>query len=505
MAGLSVLMALSPAVAAPPAAGWLGAGEVTTIAPSTTRAGSVDDVIRYINRQREALHLPGVAVVVLHGGRALVSRGFGVAGPDGRAVTAATPFLLGSTSKQFTGLMVQQLIAQGRLSLDTTVHEVLPWFGTGSDGLSRVTVRQLLNHSSGLSTRSGLAQWGWRFGRADSIVAGVRAITEADLTAAPGARFEYSNSNYDILGAIVEVVMKEPYAQAFDELVVAPLRLISTTADLRHPPPGLAAGYYVWFGGRPAVTPAPQVPSAVPSAMIVSTADDLTRVVQAQLGTIDPLGRALAASRTPLLRVNEYAQYASGWWVRPLWELHADDENPTDASLPSCIEHDGQTDRSMSYLLVCPSLGLGVVALANAGQGPDFELWSRFHSGLVHAVLGTPPGTFAPDPVIRYATEIFVGVPLLLSLTLASQVRAVRRRRRVFWWSVPPILLGVGALWLGYFYAPGKGGGSPVHGIWSAVPDLATSTIAGTLLTLTSLGVVGLAQRRRAARLSSCV
>ncbi len=429
-----------------------------------------------------------------------MSQGFGVAGPDGPAVTADTPFRLGSTSKQFTGLMIQQLIAQGRLSLDTTVHEVLPWFGTGSDDRSRVTVRQLLDHSSGLSTRAGLAQWGWRFGRADSIAAGVRAITEADLTAAPGARFEYSNSNYDILGAIVEEVMREPYARAFDELVAAPLSLSSTTADLGHPPPGLAAGYYDWFSGLPAVTPAPQIPSAVPSAMIVSTAHDMARVVQAHLGTDDRLGPVLAAARVPLLRVNEYAQYASGWWVRPLWELHPSDENPTDASLPSCIEHDGQTDRSMSYLLVCPSLGLGVVALANVGQGPDSDLWARFHSGLVHTVLGTPPGTFAPDPVIRYATVIFVGVPLLLSLALAAQVRAVRRRRRVFRWSVPAILLGGGAAWLGYFYAPQKGGGIPVHAVWSAVPDLATSTLAGTLLTLTSLVVLGLEGRRRAAR-----
>ena len=159
----------------------------------------------------------------------------------------------------------------------------------------------------------------------------------------------------------------------------------------------------------------------------------------------------------------------------------------------------------MSYLLVCPALGLGVVALANAGQGPDSQLWAQFHGGLVHAVLGTPPGTFAVDPVIRYTTVIFVGVPLLLSLTLAAQVRAVRRRRHVFWWSVPAILLGVGALWLGYVYAPGRGDGSPVHAIWSAVPDLAASTLSGTLLTLTSLVVLGLALRRRAARPSSCV
>ena len=495
IAGLCVLLTAAQAGATALVSGGLGAAGPAMIAASTPGVGSADDVARYVNRQRDVLHLPGVAVVVLSDGRPLVSQGFGVAGPGGPPVTAETPFLLGSTSKQFTGLMVQRLILEGHLSMDTTVHEVLPWFGTGSDELSRVTVRELLTHSSGLSTPTGRAPWGWRFGRPDSIAAGVRAITEADLTAAPGDRFEYSNSNYDILGAIIEAVMKEPYTRAFDELVVAPLSLRSTTADLGHPPPGLAAGYYVWLGALPAVTPAPQVPSAVPSSMVVSTASDLARVLQDHLGSGDPgpLGPALAAARAPLRRVDAYAQYASGWWVRPLWELHAGNENPTDSGLASCIEHDGLTDRSMSYLLACPALGLGVVALTNAGQGPDPDLWWRFHNGLVHAVLGTPPGTFAPDPVIRYASVIILGVPLVLLLALAAQVRAVRRRRHVIAWSVPAVLLGVGALWLGYVYAPGRADGGPVHAMWSTVPDLAVSSIVGTLLALTSLVVLGVA------------
>lgn len=506
IAGLAALLAASPA-GATAVASRLGSEVPTTPASSTPATGSADDVVRYVSRQRDELHLPGIAIVVLRNGRPLVSRGFGEAAPGGPAVTTDTPFVLGSTSKQFTGLMVQRLILQRRLSMETTVHEVLPWFGTGGDGLSRITVRELLTHSSGLSTRAGLGQSGWRFGRADSITGGARAIAGSDLTAAPGERFEYSNSNYDILGAVVEGVMKEPYARALDELVVTPLSLSSTTADLGHPPPGLAAGYYVWFGSLPAVTPAAQVPSSVPSASIVSTASDLARVVAAHLGRGDPvpLGPALAAARAPRCRVDGYAQYASGWFVRPLWELHPGDENPTDASLASCIEHDGQSDRSMSYLLTCPDLGLGVVALANAGQGPDRDLWARFHDGLVHAVLGTTPGTFVTDPVTRYATTIFLGVPLMLLVALTAQVRAVRRRRRMFGWSAPAVLLGVGALWLGYIYAPGRAGEAPVSAMWSSVPDLGVSTVVGTLLTLTSLLVLGVAVLRAATRRSRCV
>ncbi|MEO6879823.1 MAG: serine hydrolase domain-containing protein [Mycobacteriaceae bacterium] len=500
IASLCVLLVASPVRAIAFASGGLGASRAPVTAASTPELGSAADIARFVNQQRDVLHLPGMAVVVFRDGRQLTSQGFGVAAPGGPPVTARTPFLLGSTSKQFTGLMVQRLILDGRLSLDTTVHEVLPWFGTDGDGLSRVTVRELLTHSSGLSTGAGLTQWGWRVNRADSIEAGARAITQADVTASPGERFEYSNTNYDILGAVIEGVTKQSYARAFDELVVAPLHLSATTADLGHPPSGLAAGYYVWLGRFPAVTPAPQVPSSVPSARIVSTASDLARVIQAHLSSSEtvPLGSALAAARAPLLRVNEYSQYASGWWVRPLWELHTGDEDPTNASLASCVEHDGQMERSMSYLLACPSLGLGVVALANAGQGPDSGLWGRFHDGLVHVVLGTPPGTYTPDLVVRYTTVIVLGVPVVLFLALVAQARAVRRGRHLVRWSVPALLLGVGALWLGYVYAPSRAGDIPVYAMWSSVPDLAMSTIAGTVLTLTSLLVMGVAARMRA-------
>lgn len=493
IAALCVLLTASPASALADAS--TGLDEVPRRGPSVSpRAGggSADDVERYVSRQRDELLVPGMAVVVIRDGLPLVSRGFGVADPGGRPATAETPFLLGSTSKQFTGLIVQRLILEGRLSLETTVSDVLPSFGAGSQELSRVTVRDLLSHSSGLSTSTGRAQWGWRFERAGSIAAGASAIDGADVTAPPGARFEYSNSNYDILGAVIEAVTQQPFARAFDDLVSEPLGLRATSADLGRPPPDLAAGYYVWFGRLPVVTPAPRVPSAVPSSMVVSTASDLSRVVESHLGAGGPgtLDSALAAARAPLVRVDLYAEYASGWWVRPLWELNDRNENADDVSLASCVEHEGLTDRSMSYLLACPALGFGIVALANAGQGPDTDRWWRFHDGLVHAVLGTAPRPLAPDAVIRYAPAVFLGVPVAMALLLAGQVRAARRRKHAMAWSVLAAAFGVGALWLGYVYAPGRADGDPVHAMWSTVPDLAVSTIVGTLLAFTSFAVL---------------
>ncbi|WP_385898464.1 serine hydrolase domain-containing protein [Tessaracoccus sp. O5.2] len=102
--------------------------------------------------QRSAdLRLAGVAVVVVRDGDVYEESYLGTSG-GGRPVTADTPFVLGSTSKQFTGLAVQRLIADGRLALDTTVAEVLPDVEADGD-VGRMSVRQLLTHTSGLCCR----------------------------------------------------------------------------------------------------------------------------------------------------------------------------------------------------------------------------------------------------------------------------------------------------------------------------------------------------------------
>jgi CubicO group peptidase (beta-lactamase class C family) len=86
-------------------------------------------------------------------------RGFGAAEPGGQAVTPDTPFMLASTSKELTALAVMQLVELRRLDLDAAVRAYLPWFATADRELSdRITVRQLLNQTSGLSTLTGLLE-----------------------------------------------------------------------------------------------------------------------------------------------------------------------------------------------------------------------------------------------------------------------------------------------------------------------------------------------------------
>lgn len=363
--------------------------------------------------------------------------------PGGPGVTLKTPFALGSISKQFTALAIQQLISQRHLALSEHVGALLPELGGSNSLFSAVTVAQLLSHTSGISERAGLEEFNpWPV--VTSIRDETRRVLQGKPTSAPGGHFEYSNANYTLLGAVIEKVTGRSFEEALQVLVLAPLGLTSTTSDLELARSnGLAAGYYNWFGIYRAITPGAMWPMGAPSAFITSTASDLTHLLQVQLGESAGIATAtLANARAPLTRVNQYSQYASGWYVRPFWELHDNDENSTDPSLPTLWEHSGSTERSMSYLAFAPSLGLGVVVLSNYGLGTDQDKLSRFTEALLHNIVGTSDTPATVDPLIAAAPLIMIGLPILQLMMLAWLIFAAARPRRSRTGRWLPLLVG---------------------------------------------------------------
>lgn len=474
------------------------AQEPLTPAPAAaSRWATPSEIGDFVERRAAELRLAGLAVVVVLDGEVYHESYLGTAGA-GRPVTRETPFVLGSTSKQFTALAVQRLISDGRLSLETRLGDVLPAGPTGR-GLGGVTIRELLGHTSGLSTTTGLGQWGWSPGRPDSIGANAQALDLTTPAPHPGA-YAYSNSNYDLLGAVVEQATGEPFQSAMATLVYQPLGLTHTSAT---PTPGavdgVATGHHPWLELFTTPTPCPCTPGAVPSAFQVSSAGDLTRLVGAHLGSVttELPDAVLDATREPLVTVDAYSQYGSGWVVRPLWELldRVGDPlatTPDGAPLPTCVDHLGSTYRSQSYLLACPTLGFGIVAVTNTGAGLDTTRWARFQSELTHVVLGTPPPPPSFNPVEANAALVVLGALLVQALTV---VPVLARRRG-------PVRSAVGVagatvslvLWWGY--APARlGCRVPLASLWAAAPELGMATLVSTALAAVALGVV-IARRR---------
>ena len=181
--------------------------------------------------------IPGAGLAIVHDGKLVVARGYGVADvADHRPVEPTTPFLIASVSKSITAATVLALLQQGRLHLDDKVFEILndiqpPPHGKEDPRIRDITVRELLYHAGGWDRRvSGDPM---TFGDRIEHALGVEPpVSPRDLTRymlgqpldfAPGTRTAYSNFGYMLLGMIIERVTGQQYAPFVQATTLAPM------------------------------------------------------------------------------------------------------------------------------------------------------------------------------------------------------------------------------------------------------------------------------------------
>lgn len=503
------VLALVAGFVASLAGGAVASSAVSRVATPPTGVASASEIDAFVQKQRAELKLSGLAVVVLSQGSVVFDGAYGDAAPGGPAVTLDTPFVLGSTSKQLTGLAIQQLISQGKLSLDDTVGMLLPKFGGATSPFADVTVAQLLSHTSGMSTDVGTRDVFDPTPPVTTLGPETRRLLQTAPSSKPGSRFEYSNGNYELLGSIVEAVTGQGFDDALQTLVAQPLGLDSTTGDLVVAQKnGLAVGHYTWLGAIDSTTPGPRWPMGAPSAYTSSTAHDLTRLLQAELGGSSGIDSAVfEAAQTPLAKVDNFYHYASGWYVRSFWDLHDQDKNFDDPKLPKIYEHDGDTSRETSYLGFVPDLGLGVVVLSNTGLGTDTNRFSAFTTGLLHTIVGTTARPVEIDPLVSAAPVIMVALPLAQLVALLLLILGRGRGGRLGRWIPRAVaaLVTIVTLLVAFVVVPGQTHHPLLDRVWWAgVPDLATSVGLSLLLLLACVGVGiaivvrGVRSRRRA-------
>src|SRR5688572_14225758 len=123
----------------------------------TSDAASPQVIGAIVSRELTFRNLPGAALAITRGGRVVQVSGYGL-DSNGRPVTRDTPFYIGSASRAMTAAAVMQLVEAGRIELDAPVRRYLPEFTLADPRVERITVRQLLNHTSGM-WEVGFRQW----------------------------------------------------------------------------------------------------------------------------------------------------------------------------------------------------------------------------------------------------------------------------------------------------------------------------------------------------------
>lgn len=360
-----------------------------------------------LERVRQEFAIPGLAVGVIEDGVPMYVRAFGVRDTQtSEPVTVHTLFHVASISKTLTAAAVMQLAEQNRLALTDPVGRYLPAFAN-----SPITITQLLTHTAGLQDM-----------RHSSPTADAKAVTEyiekvaqRKLAYEPGEGWEYSDTAFNVLGAVIEAVTKQSYSQYMQAHVLVPAGMTESTFEL----PGVGADIAWPHTGEAFVRRASSYPwdrVFLPSAGLNASITDMTRWALVHLNR-DP-ALLSPASYEALLSY----QLDSSWEGMAMglgWQLEQQD----DRWLP---RHAGAAHGFSALLTLYPQQRRAIVILSNGETTPRTAIRSMVESALAGEAVVYPRRPLLLRGDFRW---MLVGLAILLAALIAVTVR--RRRRRV--------------------------------------------------------------------------
>lgn len=320
-------------------------------------------------------------VLVAEHGKVVFTKGYGLANREWNQPNAAdTKFRLGSLTKQFTSLLVMQLVEQGKLRLDGHITDYLPDYPKASG--DKITLHHLLTHTSGIPNYTSQPGFEAASILATTPTAFLRTFAELPLEFEPGSTFKYSNSGYFLLGTIIEKVTGKTYTQVLTENILQPLHMQDTGYDLSETIlPRRAAGYDKASNG--VIYNTSYIDMTVPYAAgsLYSTVNDLYKWDQA-LYTTQQLSEASKA----LLFKPFKSDYAYAWVASKA--VIAKDT-------VALLGHSGHVNGFGSYLLRAPRDRQLVVVLDNEG-GPHVKEVSM---DLLRVLYHRPATGPKPEPI----------------------------------------------------------------------------------------------------------
>jgi CubicO group peptidase (beta-lactamase class C family) len=227
----------------------------------------------FLSQEVAGQHLVGLSLAVMRDGRIVYAGGAGKASIDaGTPVTADTRFAIGSITKQFTSTCILLLAEDGKLAVTDKVAKWFPQLTKAGE----VTVLDLMNHVSGYPDYYPLDFVDRPMQKPIAVDDLINRFGTRPLDFPPGSRYSYSNTGFEILGAIVSRASGESYASFLDRRVLKPLGLTHTVFEPKPSRgPGFADGYVTWALGPPELA-VPEGPGWVSSAgALYSTPTDL--------------------------------------------------------------------------------------------------------------------------------------------------------------------------------------------------------------------------------------
>ena len=241
-------------------------------------AAAIAQIERLIAHEIEDKGLPAVSIALVEDQQVVWARGFGDADPaKKKPATPDTVYRVGSVSKLFTDIAVMQLVERGQVDLDAPVTRYLPDFKPSNPFNTPITLRHLMSHRAGLVREPPVGHY--FDDSAPSLAQTVASLNRTTLVYAPGTHTKYSNAGIAVVGRVLEVVAKRPFADALQTAVLEPMGLRkSSFAPTSTVTPDLARAFMWTYHGTQFEAPTFQLGMA-PAGSMYSTVTDLGRFI----------------------------------------------------------------------------------------------------------------------------------------------------------------------------------------------------------------------------------
>jgi CubicO group peptidase (beta-lactamase class C family) len=353
-------------------------------AVSQDKAAAIEALLK---RHQEVGAFNGTALVA-ENGKVIFKKGYGLADFEWKIPnTPDTKFRLGSITKQFTATLILQLVDEGKLTLDTTLAKALPYYR--QDTGARVTIHQLLSHTSGIPSYTSQPGFFRDVSRDPYEVKDFALkFCSGELEFEPGSTFRYDNSGYFLLGAVIEQLTGKTYAEVLKERILDALGMRATGYDFSAPLIEKRARAYE--RSLLGVRNAPYLDMSLPYAAgsMYSTVEDLYLWDQALYAEkVLPKG-----SKERMWKPN-LEKYGYGWGIdtRPIGPGKADRQT---------IGHGGGINGFSTLITRVPEDRQLVVLLNNTG-GTDLD---AMFTGIADILYGRTPAP-VKEPVAKTLYE----------------------------------------------------------------------------------------------------
>lgn len=329
------------------------------------------------------------AVLVVRGDTVLLDKGYGMAVLEWNVPDVPeAKFRLGSLTKQFTATLVLLLQQDGKLNINDPVNKFL---ADAPKAWNNITLANLLGHTSGIPNFTSFKEFPAWAASPHTWADEYAFFKDKPLDFEPGSKFSYSNSNYEVLGAVIEKVSGKKYADLLRERIFEPLGMSNSGLDSDDLVlPKRAEGY---MPGPKGLVVARSESMTVPwsAGSIYSTTGDLLKWEHGLFG-----GKLLSADSLKAMTTPGKGDYGLGVMVH-------------DEGGVKVIEHGGGIEGFNTNLIYVPDKRICVVVLANVNGAAPGQMGSQ----LLDVVLGKPV-TLASErkalPIAKEELQKFTGV-----------------------------------------------------------------------------------------------